>query len=235
MTAQEVLKQLEKLGTAQTKKTFARHGCPEPFFGVKVGDMKKIVKKIKTNTPLAKALYSTGNSDAMYLAGLIANGGELSRKDLDDWVRRATWSMISEYTVAWVASENPYGWELALEWIESPDDKISSAGWNTLAAILSMKDDQELDLRQIEKMLDRVVKTIHQAPNRTRYTMNNFIISLGVHVKPLTNKALEASAKIGKVEVDMGETSCKVPQASEYINKAIAKGHHGKKPKTVKC
>ncbi len=235
MTAAEVMKDLERLGSAQTKKTFVRHGCPEPFFGVKVGDLKSIVKKVRTDTPLARELYRTGNSDAMYLAGLIADGRELTRKDLQEWVRKASWGMISDYTVAWVAAESPHGWELALEWIDAREDKISSSGWSTLSSIVSVREDRDLDLKALEKLLARVAANIHSAPNRPRYAMNGFVIAVGSYVKPLTPKALEAARKIGTVEVDMGDTSCKVPPAAEYIRKVIAKGGHGRKRKSVKC
>src|SRR5688572_20385471 len=112
MNASEVMKELKKKGTAQTRKTWARHGCPEPFFGVKISDLKVLVKKIKRNTPLAKELYRTGNSDAMYLAGLIGYGAELSRAELQEWAERAQWSMISQYTVPWMASEHPDAWKI---------------------------------------------------------------------------------------------------------------------------
>jgi len=47
MTLHEVMRELEAMGNEQTKKIFLRHGAKEPFFGVKVGDLKKIVKKSK--------------------------------------------------------------------------------------------------------------------------------------------------------------------------------------------
>src|SRR5256885_11832379 len=99
MDLSQVMKALEKLGSTQTKKTYFRHGCPEPFFGVKVADMKALVRKFKINhdTALAKELYQTGNSDAMYLAGLICDGRQLTRRDLNDWAKKATWHMISAY------------------------------------------------------------------------------------------------------------------------------------------
>jgi len=34
---------------------------------------------------------------------------------------------------------------------------------------------------------------------------------------------LAAAKRIGKVEVDHGETSCKTPDASTYIRKAVAR------------
>jgi hypothetical protein len=228
------MKQLEKLGSEQQRKTYARHGCTIPMFGVKIADLKTIVKKIKTDTPLAKDLYRTGNGDAMYLAGLIANGHELTRKELDEWAAKSNWSMISGYTVPWVAAENPQGWEAAMKWIDSPQEKVTVSGWNTLGAIVSMREDKDLDIAGIEKLVDRVVKEIATAPNDTRYAMNGFIIAVGSYIKSLTKKAMAAADKIGTVECEL-PGSCKLPAAADYIKKVIAKGNHGKKRKTVKC
>ena len=235
MNLTEVMADLKRRADPQTRKTWARHGCPEPFFGVKIGELKVMVKQIRRNTPLAKELYRTGNSDAMYLAGLIGHGAELTRAELQEWVKRAPWHMISEYTVPWMAAEHPEGWSLGLEWIESPDEKISGAGWNTLSGIVSTREDADLDLKAIEKLLNRVAKTLKAAPNKTRYTMNGFVIAVGGAVKPLTPKALEVAAKLGKVEVDVGDTECTVPDAAAYIRKVIDKGRHGKKRMTAKC
>ena len=235
VNATEVMKELERLGSPQTKKTFLRHGCPEPFFGVKIGDLKKIVKRIKKDTSLAKELYRTGNSDAMYLAGLIADGSELSLRDLDEWAKKAPWHMISGYTVPWVATENPDGWGIALKWIDSPEEKISSSGWCTLGSIVSVREDQVLDLKAVEKLISRVEKTIAKSPNRTRSAMNTFIISVGGYVKALSKSTIATAERIGKVEVDMGDTDCRVPYAPDYIRKMIERGSLGKKRKMVKC
>lgn len=42
------------------KKGLRNHGVREPFFGVKIGDMKKIQKRIKKDYQLALDLYDTG-------------------------------------------------------------------------------------------------------------------------------------------------------------------------------
>lgn len=237
MNTTAVMKALEKLGSAPTKKTYLRHGCPEPFFGVKIADMKALIKKLKINndTALAKELYQTANSDAMYLAGLICDGRQLTRRDLNDWAKKATWHMISSYTVPWIAAEHPEGWDAALEWIDSPEERISLTGWSTLGGIAAVRADKDLDLKAIKKLLDRVAKTIHQSPNHIRYAMNGFVIAIGTYVTPLAAKAQAAAAKIGEVKVDMGDTACKVPLASEYIRKVIDSGRQGAKRKTIKC
>lgn len=89
MNINEIITKLEEYGNSQTKSIYLRHGAKEPFFGVKVGDLKKIVKKVKTNHPLALELCDTGNSDAMYLAGLIADPIMVTKEELRDWVKRA--------------------------------------------------------------------------------------------------------------------------------------------------
>lgn len=235
MNSTEVLRELERLGAAQTKKTYMRHGCPEPVFGVKVADMKSILKKIKGDTALAKELYRTKNGDAMYLAGLAADGSQMSRADLDEWANGAFWRMISGHTVPGVAVEHRDGWKAAMDWIDSPQEHVSTAGWSTLAGCVAVKNDNDLDLKAIEKLMERVEKTIAKAPNNTRYTMNSFLIAVGGHVKPLTAKAIAAAKRIGPVRVDMGDTACEVPSASIHIQKMIDKGQHGKKRKTLKC
>ena len=228
--------ELERLGTEQTRRTFARHGAPvDQMFGVKVGDLKTILKKIKGRQELALELYDTGNTDAMYLAGLVANGALMTKQQLESWARRASWNMISEYTVPWVASESPLAAELAQKWIDAKQPSVVSSGWMTWSAIVATRPDEELDLQALEKLLDRVTLQIHDSNNRVRSAMNGFVISVGGYVLPLQKKAREAAKKIGKVEVDVGDTACKVPLALEYIDKMIARGNSGKKRRTVKC
>ncbi len=93
------MKELEAMGNEQTKKVLMKHGAKEPIFGVKVGDLKKIVKKVKKDHDLSLAIYNTGNSDAMYLAGLIADENQITKEQLQSWAEKANWYMISEYTV----------------------------------------------------------------------------------------------------------------------------------------
>jgi hypothetical protein len=80
-----------------------------------------------------------------------------------------------------------------------------------------------------------VEKTIHEQPNRVRYAMNGFVIAVGSYVKALTELALQAGLRIGRLAVDMGGTACKVPYAPEFIQKVQKRGAVGKKRKTAKC
>jgi 3-methyladenine DNA glycosylase AlkD len=235
MTLSEVMTELQKLGTEQTKKTWTNHGAKGDFWGVKIGDMKVIQKKIKHDHELALALYNTANTDAMYFAGLISEPKKMSKKDLSHWAKTATWHMLSEYTVAWTAAESNFGRELAIEWIESKEEGVASSGWSTYSNLLALKSDDELDAKEIKKLLQSIGKTIHQQPNRIRYTMNGFLISVGAYYLPLADEAKRVAKAIGKVSADMGGTACKVPDAISYIEKMELMGRVGKKKKTVFC
>ncbi len=235
MTVNEIMIELQSHGSESIKKVLLKHGIKEPFFGVKIEHLKTIQKKIKKDYQLAKGLYATGNADAMYLAGLIADDEKMTKADLQSWAEQAISNNINEYTVPWVAAGSNYGFELAMKWIDNKNDHIAAAGWSTLGNLAALKEDSDLDIAAYRALLERVVKTIHTSGNRVRSRMNIFVINIGSYISLLTEEAMAAAKNIGVVYVDMNGTSCKVPDAIEYINKVKERGTLGKKKKTVKC
>ncbi len=159
----------------------------------------------------------------------------MTKKDLQHWVEKANHATLCQYTVPWVAAESHHGRELGLEWIESKKEGVAAAGWATLASLVAIKDDSEIELPELKRLLARVQKTIHRQPNRVRYVMNGFVIAVGSYVQALTDLALKTAEKIGPVSGDMGGTACKVPCAAETIQKVRQRGAIGKKRKTAKC
>jgi len=235
MTANEILAELKPLGSESYKRVIFNHGVQEPCYGVKISELQKIQKRIKKDYQLALDLYDTGNYDAMYLAGLIADDARMTKKDLNRWAARSNCRPLSATTVSWVAAGSPHGWELGLEWIDSKYPLIATAGWGTLGSLLSIKEDAALDLVALKGLLERVQKSIHQAPDSVRHQMNSFVIAVGSYVRPLTETAIRIGEKIGPVTADMGDTSCQVPFAPDYIRKVEKRGAVGKKRKTAKC
>lgn len=233
MTAKEILAELKTMATESNKKVLTNHGAPATLYGVKIEDQKKIQKKVKKNYELSIELYDSGIPDAQYLAGLIADETRMTKKDLQHWIETATWGMVSEYTVAWIAAESDHGWELALNWIDDKKEYIQAAGWNTIASLVAIRPDEELDIKELRKLLKKVEKEIGTAENRVRYCMNNFVISVGGYVQELTAEALATGKAIGKLTIDMGGTACKVPYSPDYIRKMLDRGV--KKKKMARC
>jgi hypothetical protein len=124
---------------------------------------------------------------------------------------------------------------MALKWIESPKGLVAASGWASLSSLVAIKDDGELDLAELKQLLERVRRTIHQAPDVVRYQMNAFVIAVGSYVQPLTASALQVIEKIGPVTAGLGNNQCQVPFAPDYIRKIQQRGAIGKKRRTAKC
>jgi len=234
MTLSDVMHELAQYGTEQTKNIYFNHGAQEPLFGVKVGDMKKLKKKTGINHYLALQLYETGNSDARYFAGLIAEPKKMSKEILQKWATDANWYMLSEYTIPWVVAESNFALELAIEWIHSDAENLESSGWGIISFLPGLKNVQRPDDVLIMQLLNRVENQIHQSKNRVRYTMNGFVISVAYYYPQLAGEASYTAEKIGKVDVNLGKTSCKVPLAKEYIQKIVVNNYFAKPRKTFR-
>ncbi|HWB03958.1 MAG TPA: DNA alkylation repair protein [Verrucomicrobiales bacterium] len=236
MTAKDIVAELKTLGNAPAKKNWMNNGgAKEPCFGVKVEDMKKIQKRIKMDYQLALDLYDTGIADVMYFAGLIADDAKMTKKDLQKWVEAANSAWVAEYMVPWVASASLHGREMALKWMDSKDEKIAAAGWQTYGSLVAIKDDAELDLAEIKSLLQRAAKAIHQQPDGIKFAMNNFVIAIGCHVKPLHPAAVETANGIGKVAVAPAGKCKSIAFAPERIKQFEARSPIGKKRKSPKC
>ena len=233
-TVATVMTELKIKGNPLRIQAFAPHGAPADLFGVSVADMKVIANKIKGEQELACELYETGNGDAMYLAGMVADGALMTKKQLESWATNSSWQMISEYTIPCVATESKHAHDLATKWIKSTKESVASSGWNTYAGIVTGTSDEVLDLAEINSLLKKIENEIDSAPNRVRYTMNAFVIAVGTYVTPLSKQAKTTAKTLGRVKVDMHGTSCKVPHATEYIEKIEKAGRAGRKRKTIK-
>lgn len=235
MDTQTVLKELERLGSEQIKKIYIRHGAKEPLYGVATGAMKPLAKKIGRDYALSMALYDTGNYDAAYFAGIIADPGRMTPADFEHWMESAYCHMMADYVAAVSLAETDFAEEVADRWIDSGKELYMSAGWNCYCWLLGVRPDGFFDKEKLRGMLERVTRTIREQPNWTRYAMNGFIIAVGVSYLPLHEEAVKAAVEIGKVTVDMGKTSCKVPLATAAIQKAADKGRLGFKRRNVRC
>lgn len=218
MTAKEILTTLKKLGKPQTAAIYKRHGSGDDVFGVLTSEIAKLQKKIKVDHALAMELWKTGNAEARILALQVADPGKLTRTAADGMAKDGPVRFVGSYLSALVA-RSPVADTTMRAWMSSPEEHLREAGYGILAARL--KDDPgSVSDADAGKMLATIEKQIHRSPNWARRAMNGALISIGVFKPALRKKAVEAAQRIGKLEVDHGETSCKTPDAADYIEKA---------------
>ncbi len=217
MDLDTAMRALEAAGTEQTRKTWRRHGARGKMHGVLYGDLEKLRKQIKCDHTLARALWATRNVDARTLATMIADPQMMRSQDLDAWLRDVDYHGHVDAFVKYVAARSTHAAEKIQTWIASDEECIARAGWQLLATVAMNGYDADLD-----PYLAIIEAGIHTAPNRAREAMNTALIAIGTRSDALEEKALEAAHRIGKVEVDHGDTSCKTPDAVSCIRKARA-------------
>ena len=235
MNFETVMQELEDLSKPRMKKIYLSNGAQEPLFGVTTGEMKPMPKKIKKNQPLAEELYATGNYDAMYFAGVISDPKIMTESDFDRWMDAAYFYMLSDFVVAVTLSESDIAQDVADKWIASGQELRMSAGWSCYCWLLGNRSDNEFSESKISDMLDHVKKTIHDAPERTKASMNNFLSTVGISFSPLHEKALETAMEVGTVEVKRENKKNSTLNAYESIQKQVEKGRIGFKRKYVRC
>ena len=230
MTYTQVMKELKNMGTAQNRKVYGRHGVGQNMFGVSFANLNLLTKKIKTDQDLAVKLWESGNHDARILATMIADPEQINSSTLDAWAKALDNYVITD-TFSSLAGKTPYARKKAEKWTRSKNEWIGRTGWSVLCRVAMS--DEELTDNYFEPYLVTIESDIHMSKNRVRDAMNMAVINIGLRNAKLEQRAVAAAKRIGKVDVDHGETSCKTPDAIDYIKKT--KSYRAKKAAKAKA
>lgn len=220
MTDRQMLQKLEALGNEQTRKTYRRHGVSGKQYGVSFANLGKLQKKIKTDHDLAGKLWKSGVHDAQILATMIADPAKMTTQEMDTWAKSLSNYVITD-ALAGLIAKTPLARKKAEQLSKSKEEWLGSAGWQILCNMALR--DAELPDSYFLPYLDTIQSDIHRRKNRVRYAMNGALIAIGARNISLQKKALAVAAKIGKVEVDHGDTGCKTPDAADYIRKMVGR------------
>lgn len=230
-----VMKELASLGKERTKKSYMGRGAKEPLFGVATGAMKPLSKKIGINQSLAEELYATGNFDAMYFAGIIAEPDGMSEEDYDRWMDAAYFFMISDYIVAVTLSESDIAQKVADRWIRSGEDLKMSGGYSCYCWLLGNRKDSEFDKEKLRSMMRHVKEAIHEAPVNAKKAMGEFLYTIALSYLPLHEEAVEIAEELGEIKLMKDEKKAKTIHPIAAIRKELDRGRLGFKRKYVRC
>jgi 3-methyladenine DNA glycosylase AlkD len=193
VTVKEVLAQLKSLGDEARRDYNIKAGAPDNQFGVKLGDIRAIAKKIKTDHHLALKLWNTGNVEAQHLATLIIKPTALSAGELDTMTRSTTCAQVAEWLNAYVVAQHPEKESLRVKWMKEKDRWAARAGWHLTASRVN-KGADGLDLTAL---LDRIEKELAKAQPEVQWTMNNTLIAIGIKHAELRRRVIAIGEKIG--------------------------------------
>jgi 3-methyladenine DNA glycosylase AlkD len=220
MHAQQILAQLKSLGDPGRFKHNAKAGAPENQFGVKLGDIRTLAKKLKTNHPLALELWHTGNVEAQLLATLIIKPKSLTAEEVDELTRSTTCAQVADWLNSYVVANHPEREALREKWMK-PKEKdrwAARAGWHFTASRINKGDVDGLDL---PALLDRIEKEMPRAKPEVQWTMNNTLAAIGIHAPKLRKRAVAIGEKIGLYRDWPVSKGCIIPYVPVWVEEMV--------------
>jgi 3-methyladenine DNA glycosylase AlkD len=227
MNYSETMRELKAMGTAQNRKVYGRHGVSGKMYGVSYANLGKLTKKIKTDHALAEKLWATGNHDARILATMIADPAGTKGPQLEAWIKDLDNYVLTD-AFSGLAAKTAQAKTKMRKWTKSRKEWVGRAGYLLVARLAMADEPRGLGEDELKEQLSRIESDIHKSKNRVRDAMNNALIAIALKNGKLEKKAIAAAKRIGKIEVDHGETGCKTPDAIAYIKKARARGKKGR-------
>lgn len=216
----EVMATLEAAGTAQNVKVYRRHGATGPLFGVSFAFLGKLAKQLGRDQALARALWDTGNGDAMQLAAMIADPAAMTDAEADRWLLGVR-DHGAAGALSGVVGRSPVGLSRAKAWMAPEAEFTRTTGYDTLGVLLKI--DAPLDAAFLAEVIATIEAEIGGSANRARHAMNQALIAMGAYRADLRERVYAAAARIGRVEVDHGQTGCVTPEIVPYIEKMLAR------------
>jgi 3-methyladenine DNA glycosylase AlkD len=217
MNLKETLKQLQALGTAKVRAQNAKTGAGDNQFGVSLGDIRTLAKKIKTNHELALSLWETGNADAQFLATLLIQPKKLSAVEMDRMVRSVAFVRVADWLNAYVVRHHPDKESLRQTWMAADDRWAARAGWDLTAERVGKSPDG-LDLTAL---LARIESEMASADPAVQWTMNNTLATIGIHFPKHRKRAVAIGEKLGIYRDYPVSKGCTSPFAPIWINEIV--------------
>lgn len=219
MKKEDVLTRLKGLGDPKTKAHNTKSGVGEKQYGVKLGDLRKVAKELKTNHPLALELWETGNYDAQMLAVLLMKPRELNARELDKLVRSATHDRVADWLNAYVVKVHPDHEALRQEWMKDPHPMAARSGWYLTSLLVGRKP----EVVDLPGLLDRIEKEMGTAAPETQWTMNFTLAEIGIQHGDLRNRAIGIGEKLGIYRDYPVSKGCTSPFAPIWIREMVSR------------
>jgi 3-methyladenine DNA glycosylase AlkD len=219
MTLKDALKELKALGNEKVRAQNAKGGAGGNQFGVSLGDIRVLAKKIRTDHPLALSLWDSGNVDAQFLAALVIQPKKLSAKEMDRMVRSISFARVADWLISYVVRQHPDKEALRQSWMTSDDRWAARAAWDLTSERVAKSPDG-LDL---PALLDRLESEMATADPAVQWTMNNTLAGIGIHAPKLRKRAIAIGEKLGIYRDYPVSKGCTSPFAPIWIDYMVKK------------
>lgn len=218
-TVKDILEQLKSKGDEKVRKLNVRNGAGDKQFGVKLGDIRTVAKKIKPNHELALALWETGNLEAQLLATLLIKAKDLSAAEMEGMVKSVKVVQVAEWLHPYVLKDHPDKESLRQKWMTTKDPMAARAGWRLTAGRVA-KNPEGLD---VAALLNRIESEMGSADPLVQWTMNMCLAEIGIHFKEHRQRAIAIGEKLGVYRDYPCSAGCTSPFAPIWIDYFVSR------------
>lgn len=218
-TLQETISQLKELGNEKMRAQNRRNGAGENQHGVRLGDIKKLAKKIKLNHELGLSLWKTNNIDAQLLSIHILKPKMLSVEEIDSMLKPLSFMHLADWFINYVVKKHPKKESLRLMWMKSESAVVGRGGW-ALTSERIVKNPEGIN---IEKILDRIENEMTNAAPELQWTMNFALVETGINFPQYRKRALEIGERLGVFRNFPTSKGCTSPYAPIWINEMVGR------------
>jgi 3-methyladenine DNA glycosylase AlkD len=223
----EILAELEELGTEQNINIYKNHGAKGKVYGVSIGNLDKLASKIKReydnehpefyHTEIRK-LWDSGVLDARALSVRLVYPELMKKTVIQKWVNDINYYHLANQFVTELVLKTDYADEMAKKWMTSKHEYILRCSFDIIRFGLP-KNKEFIDKEFIAQSLKYISLNITSSPNRAKESMNLALIAIGKNRPEFLEITLAIAKNIGKIKINQGDTSCRDFDAYEELYK----------------
>lgn len=215
-------------GIANWKSLPAEKAHGLKSFGIGLTQLRKLAKEIGRDHRLAQSLWKSDLYDAKVISLLIDDPRTLTREQIEKQVEELHGGMLSHVFASCGATlaKTPFAFELACDWIESPDAIRRRCAYGLLYE-LSKKNIKGMDDAFCLSRIDHIERAIRDEDMWVREAMGTALMGIGKRNKTLNRAAVRAVKAIGPLDIDYGpDNSCEPLDllkhlTSDYLRKKL--------------
>lgn len=217
MKLKQALGRLEALGNEKVRAQNIKRGAGDNQFGVRLGDIRKLAKEIKTGHDLALQLWETEIIDARLLAVLLIEPERMTDNLLDHMVRSAGFAQVADWLNAYVVGKYPGREDLRKKWMTDDDPWAARAGWYLTNTRIT-RDAEGLDL---QALLQRIEHEMGTSAPEVQWTMNFCLAGIGINFPKYRNRAIAIGERLGIYRDYPVSKGCTSPFAPIWIEEMV--------------
>lgn len=223
MTVAEVVNLLDTnqnpRGIANWEKMFGQSGLKS--FGIGLTQLRKLATQVGKDPALAKTLWESDIYDARVIGLLIDDPKKMTRAQVEKQVDGAMFGMMVHVFCSCDAplAKTSFVRDMAAEWAKMEQPLRRRGGYLLMGELSKDKKDKLLTDDYFLPYIDVVEKTIHQEENQVKEAMLAFLLYVGQRNLALNIRGIAAAKKIGRVDIDYGDTSCEPVDVLKHLTK----------------